>query len=199
MDALPRKGTEGGSKVVIFSAWQDSLSLLYDELERRYDANAIASVGGSNSNVELNREIDKFRSDPRCFVLLLSVMKCATGLSLTFADHCFLVELQQHEGTELQLVNRINRVGQTRKVIVKKFLMRQTVEERILQRRAHAGGFFVDEADETDRIALPPPEDDDASGDDDASEADEVDKRQAGGVAEYHRFSVLRDLFGLSG
>ena len=79
VDALPGKGTPGGSKVVIFSAWQSSLSLLYNDLKKRFGSDAVASVGGSDSNVELNLAISKFRSSQHCFVLLLSVKKCATG------------------------------------------------------------------------------------------------------------------------
>ena len=187
--ALPGKGTEGGSKVVIFSAWQSALSLLYVELLRLHDRDAVASVGGSDSNAELNLEIERFRSDPRCFILLLSVSKCATGLTLTCADHCFLVELQQHEGMELQLVNRIWRIGQTRPVVVKKFLMMGTVEGRIYRRRRRAGGLYVDQADETDRIAV-------VEDDEDSVNKDQT--KQVGSAAEIRQFNLIRNLLGLS-
>jgi len=199
VEALPGKATEGGSKVVIFSAWHSTLCLLFDALKLRYDSDSIALVSGADSNAELNHRIDKFRSDPRCFVLLLEVRKCATGLTLTCADHCFLVELQRDEAIELQLVNRIWRIGQTKPVVVKKFLMMDTVELRLHQRRSHAGGLFADMSDETDRIALPPSNNNEDESNNDGSDGDEDNSNEASSAADFRHFEELRDLFGLSG
>eukprot|EP00966_Prymnesium_polylepis_P214306 4962871-Prymnesium_polylepis.1 len=54
VDGLPGKGTAGGSKVVIFSAWHATLSLLFDSLKLRYDNDSIVFVSGADSNADLN-------------------------------------------------------------------------------------------------------------------------------------------------
>ena len=51
---------------------------------------------------------------------------------LTVADHCFLIELQGNGGQELQLINRVCRIGQSRPVTAKKFVAADTIEERML-------------------------------------------------------------------
>ena len=49
---------------------------------------------------------------------LLSITACSEGLTLTAANHCLLLDLQSHEGRELQLVNRVWRIGQTKPVMI---------------------------------------------------------------------------------
>eukprot|EP00966_Prymnesium_polylepis_P259187 5986724-Prymnesium_polylepis.1 len=85
--------------------------------------------------------------------------------------------------------------------------MMDTVEERMLRRRSQAGGLFADETDDTDRIALPPADDqvvsppvgnDDDEGYNDDGKGNE-DGQNTSSAADFRRFGVLRDLFGLSG
>ena len=58
---------------------------------------------GSISQAQRADEIERFHCNSCCFVLLLTVGACATGLNLTVADHCFLVEPQANVGKEVQL------------------------------------------------------------------------------------------------
>lgn len=59
----------------------------------------------------------------------------AVGLTLTAADHCFILDTPQNSAVEEQAIDRIHRIGQTRPVTVKRFVMKGTVEERILNAR----------------------------------------------------------------
>jgi len=146
VDELPKRGKKGGSKAVIFSASASALSLLHDELCRRHGAASTALVNGTCSSATRSLELLRFSSEHACFVLLLSVGACAAGLTLTAADHCFLLELQSHAGKELQLVNRIYRIGQQRAVVVKKFVMSNTIEQRMSERRKLGAGLMATDA-----------------------------------------------------
>eukprot|EP00741_Cyanophora_paradoxa_P014256 tig00020800_g13750.t1 len=102
------------------------------------------------------RELEKFETDPSKTVFVLSIRSGAVGLTLTRADHCFVLEPCMNAGTELQAVNRIHRLGQTRPVSITCFAMRarpvppghppvpplnplqNTVEARILEARGAA-------------------------------------------------------------
>lgn len=56
----------------------------------------------------------------------------AVGLTLTAADHCFIMDIAQNSAIEEQAIDRIHRIGQARPVTVKRFVMQDTVEERLL-------------------------------------------------------------------
>ena len=61
--------------------------------------------------------------------------------------HCLLLELQGHEGRELQLINRVWRIGQTKPVRVKRVVAAGTIEERMLHLRKRSRGLMaVDDA-----------------------------------------------------
>lgn len=63
----------------------------------------------------------------------------AVGLTLTAADHCFIMDLAQNSAIEEQAIDRIHRLGQTRPVTVRRFVMKNTVEERLLGVRRSLG------------------------------------------------------------
>jgi SNF2 family DNA or RNA helicase len=91
------------------------------------------------------------------------VQACASGLTLTAANHCLLLDLQSHEGRELQLVNRVWRIGQTKPVSVKRLVAAGTVEERMLHLRKRSKGLMASESD-ADQIAVSRVEEPAASG-----------------------------------
>ena len=179
VNALP-----DGSKVVIFSAYHRTLTLLKDALAEKLTEDAIALVGGSDTAKVMTEEISRFRTNPKCVVLLLAVRMCATGLTLTTADHCFLMEPQEDEATEVQLINRIFRIGQQRAVVIKKYAMRGTIEERRLTHRKHARGLLNEAStDESDKMTTQETAND---------EGEDVTKS----AIDLQRVSILRQLFG---
>ena len=171
-----------GSKVVIFSAYYRTLTLLKDALVRKYNNDTVAFVGGSDTAKDLTTELARFRHTPQCAVLLLDVRMCANGLTLTAADHCFLIEPQEDEATEVQLINRIYRIGQERPVVIKKYAMRGTIEERRLTHRKSAGGLLNDETDQMGAMAT--------------QTADKGEDSAQVGI-DLHRLRTLRFLAGL--
>ena len=95
-------------------------------------------------------------------MLLLSVGACASGLTLTHANHCILLDLQSHEGKELQLVNRVWRIGQQKEVTIKRFVAQGTIEERMLHLRKRTRGLLATE-DEVETMAVSSVEADESS------------------------------------
>jgi len=66
-------------------------------------------------------------------VLLLSLRAGGVGLNLVSAQTVYLMDPWWNPAVEEQAINRVHRIGQAYPVRVKRFLMQQTVEDRILE------------------------------------------------------------------
>ena len=82
----------------------------------------------------INSRIKKFKLDLSIRVVLLSSDKAASGLNLTEANHIILLDTHNAENglcslIEEQAIGRSVRIGQKSEVIVKRFVMKNTIEE----------------------------------------------------------------------
>lgn len=122
---------------------------MHEATLRERGEGTVAMILGTTSFAERMEALAAFKERRACHVLLLSVGACASGLTLTHANHCFLLELQGHGGKELQLINRVYRIGQTRSVSIKRFVAAATIEERMLHLRKRSRGLLahIEDAD----------------------------------------------------
>ena len=90
-----------GEKVVVFSDAKDPLEVLHEALRRSRGDGATAAIYGNCNTSHNDRMValNRFRTSALCHVLLLSVGACASGLTLTHANHCILLELQVRTST----------------------------------------------------------------------------------------------------
>mmetsp|Transcript_14048 Transcript_14048/g.45326 ORF Transcript_14048/g.45326 Transcript_14048/m.45326 type:complete len:515 (-) Transcript_14048:100-1644(-) len=199
--AVSNRGGGGGtatkdSKAVIFSSSEAVLDVLSAQCRQEFGDGALSRIVGSSTHEERTEALDRFGTQAACFLLLLPVRACASGLTLTVADHCFLIELQGNGGQELQLINRVYRIGQSRPVTVKKFVAADTIEERMLELRKRSRGLLAAreqpaaaetaaEADAAAVSALPSGE-----------EAGKGAHKSANAEAQTERFEDLRFLYG---
>ncbi|KAF3605072.1 hypothetical protein DY000_02044428 [Brassica cretica] len=77
--------------------------------------------------------INKFREDPDCKVFLMSMKAGGVALNLTVASHVFMMEPCWNPAVERQAHDRMHRIGQYKPIRVVKFIIENTVEERILK------------------------------------------------------------------
>ncbi|CAB9512612.1 regulator of chromatin subfamily A member 3-like 1 [Seminavis robusta] len=131
VDAMMKKSAE--SKCVVFSQFIPVLDVAEMELEARKIG--VLRIDATRSTAERADALLEFSNNANIKVLLLSMRAGATGLTLTSADHCFILDVTQSPSLEEQAIDRIHRIGQTRPVTVKRFVMKGTVEERLLSVR----------------------------------------------------------------
>ena len=136
-----------GEKIVVFSDCKPVLEVLHDAIRRKLGDGSVAFIFGDTGFENRMQALRRFHENAGCYTLLLSVGACASGLTLTVANHCLLLDLQSHEGRELQLINRIWRIGQTRPVSVKRMVAAGTIEERMLHLRKRSKGLMATESD----------------------------------------------------
>ncbi len=75
-------------------------------------------------------------------VFLISLKAGGTGLNLTQADHCFLLDPWWNPAVEAQAIARIHRMGQAREVNVYRLIARGTVETKVRLLQARKGQLF---------------------------------------------------------
>ena len=117
------------NRVIIFSQWDNMLKLVAEVLEE-YNIKYLFLNG--SIHVVTNR-IKKFRQDISIRVVLLSSDRAVSGLNLTEATHIVLLDTlnttpKRAKQIEDQAIGRSARLGQDKQIIIKRFIMHDTIE-----------------------------------------------------------------------
>lgn len=75
--------------------------------------------------------VEQFNGDTYVPFMVLSLKAGGVGLNLTAANHVIHFDRWWNPAVENQATDRAFRIGQTRKVIVHKFVTKGTIEEKI--------------------------------------------------------------------
>jgi len=116
-----------GRKAIVFSQWVSVLKRLSAELQ----GFGPLEYHGKIPSARRDAVIRRFRDDPAKHVILMSYGAGGVGLNLQFANYVFLFDRWWNPAVEDQAINRAHRIGVEGKVIVTRFLMLGTIEERI--------------------------------------------------------------------
>lgn len=120
-----------GGKAILFSQWTRSLDWLKARLDERLDDCGTLIYHGGVPTKKREPILAQFKDDPKSNLLLMSYGTGAVGLNLQFAGYVFLFDRWWNPAVEDQAINRAHRIGQKSKVIVTKFISKETIEERI--------------------------------------------------------------------
>jgi non-specific serine/threonine protein kinase len=122
---------KAGHKVLIFSSFLGHLQLVSKWLE--VNAVKYVSLTGEMSAEQKSKSVYAFQSSDDVQVFLLSIKAGGTGLNLTAADYVFILDPWWNPFIEKQAIARAHRIGQTRNVMVTKFISKNSIEEKILK------------------------------------------------------------------
>ncbi len=118
-----------GHKVLIFSQFRGSLTAIrewLDSMEVDY-----SYLDGSTRSREL--EIKSFQEDNSKRVFVISLKAGGLGINLTAADYVIVFDPWWNPAVEMQAIDRSHRIGQVNRVMIYKFITKDTVEEKILR------------------------------------------------------------------
>ena len=118
-----------GHKVLIFSQWTGFL----DIIEKRLEQESISSCRLDGKTKERNKIIDLFQSKDGPSTMLISLKAGGVGLTLTQADHIYIMDPWWNPASEEQAADRAHRIGQDKPVFVHKLICENTLEERIIE------------------------------------------------------------------
>jgi len=120
---------EEGHKVLVFSQFVRFLALIRKVLEARnwqYEY-----LDGSTRNRE--KHIENFQENPEIKIFLISLRAGGLGLNLTAADYVIHLDPWWNPAVEQQATDRAHRIGQEHRVFVYKYIVKNSVEEKILE------------------------------------------------------------------
>lgn len=117
---------------IIFSQWDDLLKSVGDVL----NDHGIKNVFCKGNVWQRDKAIREFNQDDKMKVIMLSSESAASGTNLTKAEMVILLDpvygtYEHRRNTEWQAIGRAYRTGQTKQVEVVRFIIKDTVEEKI--------------------------------------------------------------------
>ena len=120
-------------KALVFSQFIEALRLVRRELDKRgihYEY-----LDGQTRNRQAR--VDAFQNDPSVPFFLISLKAGGVGLNLTAADYVIHLDPWWNPAVEMQASDRTHRIGQDKPVFIYKYILRDTVEEKILLLQEH--------------------------------------------------------------
>lgn len=131
MDIL-RTIYDNDEKILLFTQYAEMGHLLVGALEREFKSETLFLHGGTTRK---NRDIivDRFQNERQLNTLILSLKAGGTGLNLTAAGNVIHFDLWWNPAVEAQATDRAHRIGQTKRVMVHRFITKDTFEEKINQ------------------------------------------------------------------
>jgi SNF2 family DNA or RNA helicase len=119
-------------KVIIFSDYVKALECLAVEFNKEGQGFKYAIVTGNMNSKSIAKQLDIFKTDPTVKILLLSLKLGNNGLNLNCANHIIFYNKWWNPHIEQQAQDRIIRIGQSKMVYIRYFIIRGTIEEYIL-------------------------------------------------------------------
>lgn len=128
-----------GEQVVVFSQFSSYLDIIEKELNTQCSNDLIVyKFDGRLHMNDRKRVLDDFALDKKTAstkttVLLLSLKAGGVGLNLTSASRAFMMDPWWSPSVEDQAIDRIHRIGQVENVKVVRFIMKDSIEQKMLK------------------------------------------------------------------
>lgn len=121
---------ERQEKTLVFTQFREMTEPLNDFLATIFHRRGLV-LHGQTAVKNRQRLVTSFQSDDGPPYFILSLKAGGTGLNLTAASHVIHFDRWWNPAVENQATDRVFRIGQTKSVLVHKFVCRGTIEERI--------------------------------------------------------------------
>lgn len=123
---------EQGHRVLIFSQMTKMLDILEDFLDG--EGYKYERIDGTITGNIRQEAIDRFNAPgAQQFVFLLSTRAGGLGINLATADTVIIYDSDWNPHNDIQAFSRAHRIGQANKVMIYRFVTRNSVEERVTQ------------------------------------------------------------------
>ncbi|KAI7862982.1 SNF2 family N-terminal domain-containing protein [Spinellus fusiger] len=123
-----------GHRTVVFSQFTSFLDIIQVALAETNIT--YARLDGTQSQTHREKVLSEFSSEntsQNVNVLLISLRAGGVGINLTCASRVIIMDPWWNFAVESQAIDRVHRLGQQKDVVITRFIMKDTVEERILE------------------------------------------------------------------
>jgi non-specific serine/threonine protein kinase len=147
--ALCEELGERQEKALVFTQFREITEPLARFLEGVFGRPGLVLHGGT-AVAQRRRLVELFQSEEGPPFFVLSLKAGGTGLNLTAASHVIHFDRWWNPAVENQATDRAFRIGQSRNVLVHKFVVRGTVEEKIdamIAEKSSLAGDVIDGAE----------------------------------------------------
>ena len=121
---------ESGEKALLFTQFTEMGELLNHFIAERYQVTPLFYHGGCSLK-QRTAMVERFQTNHADRIFILSLKAAGTGLNLTAASHVIHYDLWWNPAVEAQATDRAYRIGQTKNVMVHRFITKNTFEEKI--------------------------------------------------------------------
>ncbi|KAI9719025.1 MAG: hypothetical protein M1812_003654 [Candelaria pacifica] len=135
LDKILVRMKKQGSRILIFSQMSRVLDILEDYCVFR--DHKYCRIDGSTAHEDRITAIDDYnKPGSEKFIFLLTTRAGGLGINLTSADIVILYDSDWNPQADLQAMDRAHRIGQTKQVVVFRFVTENAIEEKVLERAA---------------------------------------------------------------
>lgn len=118
-----------GDKVVIFSCFKETANQIHEKLKC---FNSLLCTGDVDDDI-INKNIDLFQNKDINKVMVCTISKMGTGLTMTAANYAIFIDQPWTSGLQEQAEDRIHRIGSKKPVFIYRLISNNTIDERVDQ------------------------------------------------------------------
>ena len=138
---------EEGHQVIVFSQFTTYLNIIQNLiLERNW---RISRIDGTQTIKKRQQQVDIFQ-EAKSQIFLISLKAGGVGLNLTAASYVFIMDPWWNPAVENQAIDRAHRIGQKNTLTVYRPIIKNSVEEKVLQLQQMKRQLFLDLLPEND-------------------------------------------------
>ncbi|MBT5094221.1 MAG: DEAD/DEAH box helicase, partial [Halobacteriovoraceae bacterium] len=138
---------EEGHQAIVFSQFTTYLDIIQKELHEKHWK--LTRIDGSQSIKKRQEQVDVFQNGD-AQVFLISLKAGGVGLNLTAASYVFIMDPWWNPAVETQAIDRAHRIGQQNTLTVYRPLIKNSVEEKVLELQEYKRKLFTDLLPEDD-------------------------------------------------
>ena len=122
-------------KVVVFTNFiKEGVEKIVKNLSFYVNPKSIVSYHGRMNEKEKREAVKRFREEENVYVFVATIGAAGEGLTLVESSYAVFFDLHWNPAKMWQAEDRIHRIGQKNVVNIYNFVMRDTIEEKILQK-----------------------------------------------------------------
>ncbi|KAL8832225.1 MAG: hypothetical protein Q9191_000395 [Dirinaria sp. TL-2023a] len=122
---------EPDKKIIVFCQWH----LMIEILARQFQQQGwnYCTYHGKMSHDARDKTSSNFQDDPEIKIMIASLKCGGIGLNLTMASRVICTDLWFNSDVEQQAFCRVYRIGQTSETIITRFIVQDTVDEKLIE------------------------------------------------------------------